>query len=116
MASEGLEAVVVQVQSKGVVRTRDQTVVSREHNTTVINRGSPGIQGIQGPVGPRPEFAFSSPSPTGPWIINHNLGFEPDVIVKDLGGNVVQAQLLHTSLNQVITYFNVPQAGTARCE
>lgn len=50
------------------------------------------------------------------WIINHNLGFYPDVTVLSPGLAEVGAHVLHTSLNQARVYFVVPYSGIARCE
>jgi hypothetical protein len=49
------------------------------------------------------------------WTINHNLGFKPDVALYDTGGNVVEAQILHHSNDQIYIYFNAAVAGAARC-
>jgi hypothetical protein len=50
------------------------------------------------------------------WIINHNLGFNPDTTVYDTGGQVVGVLVLNISVNQARVYAEPPLAGTARCE
>jgi hypothetical protein len=49
------------------------------------------------------------------WVINHHLGFQPNVEIRDTGGIELLAQVVHVSLHQAIAYFNSPTAGTARC-
>ncbi|WP_156113876.1 hypothetical protein [Meiothermus ruber] len=55
-------------------------------------------------------------SPSTEWIINHNLGFYPDVTVLSPGLAEVDAEVVHINVNQVRIYFVVPFAGIARCE
>lgn len=71
-------------------------------------------RGAQGPPGGT-AFEHVQPSPAAEWIINHNLGLEPNVEVLSVGGAVVDADVLHVSTNQVRVYFASAQAGRARC-
>lgn len=48
------------------------------------------------------------------WTINHNLGFRPSVSILDTGGNEIEADVRHTSTNQLVIYFAIPLAGVAR--
>lgn len=49
------------------------------------------------------------------WIFNHNLGGKPSgVAILNPGGAVVDAEVLHTSDNQLRVYFSSPQAGRVR--
>jgi hypothetical protein len=48
------------------------------------------------------------------WVINHNLGVRPAVAVMDTGGNELDADVVHFSLNQTRIYFAVATAGFAR--
>ena len=48
------------------------------------------------------------------WTINHNLGMRPAVTILDTGGNEVEADVAHTSFNQLVIRFAVPIAGIAR--
>lgn len=73
-------------------------------------------EGIQGPPGASGAgFVFSQPTPATEWVINHNLGFRPAVEIIDAGGNEVDAEVLHISVNQARVYFNAAIAGEARC-
>lgn len=72
--------------------------------------------GIQGPPGASGAgFVFSQPTPATEWVINHNLGFRPAVEIIDAGGNEVDAEVQHISVNQARVYFNAAIAGEARC-
>ena len=52
--------------------------------------------------------------PNTVWTINHNLGMRPAVTILDTGGNEVEADVVHTSFNQLVIRFAVPIAGIAR--
>lgn len=79
-------------------------------------QGPAGPAGAAGPAGPAGSFYLhtqSSASTT--WAVNHNLGFQPIVNVRDAGSVVVDADVVHTSANQLIVTFITPQTGTVRC-
>ncbi|PPD34045.1 MAG: hypothetical protein CTY19_05945 [Methylomonas sp.] len=52
--------------------------------------------------------------PATSWTINHNLGLRPAVSIIDTGGNEVEAEVSHTSANQLVIRFAIPLAGLAR--
>ncbi len=60
-------------------------------------------------------FDFTQAAPATPWIINHNLGYNPVVQLFSVGGLEMEATVLHVSVNQVQVTFLIPTAGTARC-
>lgn len=49
------------------------------------------------------------------WTVNHNLGFRPNINLYSAGGREMMAEVLHTSLNQTLVYFDNPTAGSAVC-
>lgn len=108
-----------------VVVNEPSTTLSVEEELAgiVIEIGIPGTMGppgIQGPIGPaggpaNPTFTFTQSSPLAGWIINHNLGFNPILTVTDIGGNEVEAEIVHISSNLTMVYFSQPQTGKARC-
>lgn len=59
-------------------------------------------------------YTHTQASPSDIWTINHNLGFRPAVELYDVGGREFDAEVLHTSANQVLVYLSAPTAGTAR--
>jgi hypothetical protein len=87
-------------------------------NTTTIEVNSPPptqIEIITNPVQIKGdsfasvEFDFNSPSDM--WIVNHNKGYYPSVIVLNIFGKVVLAEIEHISTNQVRLYFSSNQTG-----
>lgn len=48
------------------------------------------------------------------WIINHNLGYRPNLEVRNSGSQVVEAEIAHLSTNQARVYFVSAQTGEAR--
>lgn len=76
------------------------------------------IPGLRGPKGDSGDFAagflHTQASASSSWLVNHNLGFNPTVSVRSAGGAEIEAEVLHTSVNQTIITFSVPVTGTAR--
>lgn len=52
--------------------------------------------------------------PAAVWTINHNLGTRPAVAILDAGGNEIEADVTHLSMNQLVIRFAIPIAGVAR--
>lgn len=84
----------------------------------VAEQGPPGPPGADGPIGPPGAngggYVHSQASAEALWIINHNLGVRPSVSITETGGNELDAEVLHISLNQCHVVFNTPTAGLAR--
>jgi len=59
-------------------------------------------------------YLHTQSSASALWTINHNLGFRPTVSILDPGGNEIEADVRHTSANQLVITFAVPLAGLAR--
>ncbi len=71
---------------------------------------------LAGPPGtPTPEFTVTQSSPSASWIVNHNLGFHPLVTILTPGFVEMEAQITHTSNNQLLVGFASPQTGSVRC-
>jgi hypothetical protein len=70
--------------------------------------------GVQGPAGDGAGFNFTQAVAAQTWTINHNLGYTPSVTVFDTGGHEVEADVVNTSVNQTLVYFDVATAGSAR--
>lgn len=47
------------------------------------------------------------------WIINHNLGWRPQITVLSAGGIEVGADVRHITTNQARVFFSSPQTGSA---
>jgi hypothetical protein len=52
---------------------------------------------------------------TGPYskVITHNLGFYPNVTIKDSAGNVLETEIDYNSINQITLTMNQSFSGTA---
>ena len=59
-------------------------------------------------------YEFVQVSPARVWTVNHNLGLRPAVSIVDIGGAEVEADVRHTSPNQLVIHFAIPIAGLAR--
>ena len=47
------------------------------------------------------------------WIITHNLGFYPNITVKDSGGSIVEGEITYTNSNSLTVTFSASFSGTA---
>lgn len=56
---------------------------------------------------------FTQGSPADTWTVNHNLGRKPVVQLLSTGGAEMLGEILHTSDNQFIVYFDSALAGFA---
>lgn len=82
-------------------------------SVTVIKAGPQGPAGIAG--GDAANYEHTQVSAASSWVINHNLGFKPNVSVEEAGtGNGILASEIHHSNWQLELQFNTPRAGTAR--
>lgn len=94
--------------------------------TVAFGQGPIGPIGLVGPVGPGGPIGPQGPSgeaaqtktyhqviPASVWVINHNLGVFPSVVVVDSANSVVEGDILHNSPNQVTLTFVGAFAGTA---
>jgi hypothetical protein len=80
--------------------------------------GSIGPVGPVGPTGPSgsaaASFEYTQLIASNSWVINHGLGFKPNVSVFDVSGATIDASLIFHTDNQVEVQFLTPRAGTAR--
>jgi hypothetical protein len=97
-----------------VLEARDVAVYIDETRPLVVEMGPQGPPGPPGASGGA--YVHQQLTPATMWIINHNLGFYPDVTVLSTGLAEVDAEVVHISVNQVRVYFVTPFAGIARCE
>lgn len=59
-------------------------------------------------------LTFTQTTPLLQWVINHNFGKFPIVQIIDSGSNVIEAEVIHPSLNQTVVKFTVATAGIAK--
>ena len=83
---------------------------------TAAEAGPPGPPGPQGPKGDLAgRFLHTQSQDSDTWTVNHNLGYLPNVSVLSLGGLTLWAEIIHTSQNQLLVYFDEPTAGQVVC-
>ncbi len=85
-----------------------------EQQISVVTVGQQGPPGADGAAAASLAHVFVQATPSTLWIINHNLGFKPDVSVSDTTGSIVRAEVQNPSLNQTRIYFVLSLAGEAR--
>lgn len=83
------------------------------------------VVGIQGPVGPQgPAGADGADAfdltyhhiqavPTATWVITHNMGKYPSILVIDSGGSEVVGSIIYNSINQLTLTFSGGFSGDA---
>lgn len=81
---------------------------------TPFFQGPKGDKGDQGDVGPAPSFMFYQNTPESTWVIEHNLGFWPNVYVLDTNGDECEGEVQNVSFNRTDIFFSAPFAGRAR--
>lgn len=80
------------------------TVITVGSSSPVVVTAPEGIRGRQGPAGPPGgNFVYtSSGAPAASHVIDHNMGFHPNVQVFDqVTGSLVHTQPIHHSVNQL---------------
>ena len=74
----------------------------------IAGNGSPGDKGDIGGVYEHNQSAVSDV-----WVINHNLGYNPNVTIMDSGGSQVEAELWYNNLNSLEVRFSHGMSGKA---
>lgn len=73
---------------------------SSNYDTTWADLSVPTYEHVQGVV-------------SSYWEVNHNLGYYPNVVIKDSAGSFIEADINYTSINQLIITLSVPLSGVA---
>lgn len=82
-------------------------------HVSIVNAGPQGPPGVG--AGAASSYFYTQAAPASSWVINHNLGFRPNVTVEEAGtGDEIMCAEIHHSVTQVELQFNIPRAGTAR--
>jgi len=99
------------------VLSRERRVYTSRSGIRVVSVGvrPPRIVGPSGGGGAPTAFEHVQATPATTWVINHNLGFFPDIHVYTVGGAEIVAEVLHISPNQAMVYLAAPMVGRARC-
>lgn len=59
-------------------------------------------------------FIYEQAQPATMWIINHNLGYRPAVELLDTGGQEIDGDISHPTVNQTVIMLQPATAGIAR--
>ena len=86
-------------------------VVSAEVTARVVEVPT-GVPGAAGLDGVQAVYSHNQASALAIWTVLHNLGRYPAVTVK-VGADLVMADVVYISLNEVRITFATPQVGTA---
>lgn len=99
-----------------IVESDDKSQIFPVSLTTTVEINKV-TDGDFGPVdgGSTPTYTHNQTSPATSWTVNHNFGYRPSGIsVISVGGQVVNADITHTSVNQFIVSFSMPYSGMVR--
>lgn len=61
----------------------------------------------------RVSFMHTQNAVSNSWIINHNLGFRPNITVQDSAGTTYEGEINHTSANSLTVSFSAAFSGKA---
>lgn len=95
--------------------TEDTVLVGNPTMAKPAGTGEKGERGEPGPPGPGGgAYEHTQSTPSTEWVINHNLGYKPNVQTFTVGGQVFRGSVTHISNNQLVIGTVIPVAGTAR--
>ena len=86
-----------------------EQIIIEVNNNPVAIKGDKGDKGDAGAGVDSLEFAIETPSYE--WIINHNKGYYPSVVILNIVNNEMMAEVQYSSLNQCIIRFSSNQVG-----
>ena len=82
--------------------------------------GPAGPSGPTGPTGPQgpsgaavTSYVHAQASPSASWVVTHNLGMYPNVLVVDSAASVVEGEIVYNSVNQLTLTFAAAFSGSA---
>ncbi len=88
-------------------------VVVRPERQIVRVATAAGPQGPAGPPGDSAPVTHVQSAPAAAWIISHNLGRIPQVTVLNDAGELVLADVAHSSLTSLTVIHAAPRTGAA---
>lgn len=106
------EVTVIDLQGTVTVIETEQTVeVLESQSISVVSVGTVGPAGPAGASGTSYEHVQSAASAL--WVINHNLGYKPNVTIIDTLGRTVIGDLTYPNYNTVLITFTAAFSGSA---
>lgn len=103
---------VSSVSNTVVVTENGSSTVVTVPVTSTVTATTAGPQGPKGDAGAAYEYQQVLADTT--WTINHNLGYKPGVSVYNTGSQEIEAEVIHTSVNQTLIVLTLATAGFAR--
>lgn len=58
-------------------------------------------------------YQYYIPTPADVWTINHNLGFVPNVLTTDVGGNEISGEVVEATISKIVIHFSQSVSGYA---
>jgi hypothetical protein len=58
-------------------------------------------------------FTHTQLATSSQWTINHNLGFNPQISIRDNNGQIIEGQITYNNLNTITLDFSIAISGTA---
>jgi len=90
------------------------TVVESSNNVVITAPGPQGIQGVPGRDGINGgNFTFEQQSNSASWNVVHNLGYYPNVSIKEYGNKTVEGEVVYINANSLTILFSVAISGYA---
>lgn len=79
--------------------------------------GPQGIQGIQGVPGRDGDLHYrhTQSVPSNHWVVDHNLGKFPNVVVRDSAGQTIDVEVYYENENRLLILVESEFSGTADC-
>ena len=119
--------------TQGTLGTGTQGVQGSVGTGTQGTQGTIGVQGASGIGGAaldttddltegttnkyftvaRVSYEHTQGSASSSWVVNHNLGFKPNVTVVDSAGNIVEGEISYTNSNSITVSFQSAFSGYA---
>jgi hypothetical protein len=108
MPDDGFEVIVNETPVEIVTEDGDAQVFVTEDVVSVVSVGE------QGPPGPgQTTYTHNQGSASATWVITHNLGRHPSVVVIDSAGSVITPDVQYDSAYQVTVRFSAAFSGKA---
>ena len=115
--------------TQGVQGTQGLGTQGTQGSVGTGTQGTIGAQGTSGTAGStdsltegttnkyftvgRVSYEHTQGSTSNSWVINHNLGFKPNVTVVDSAGNIVEGEISYTNSNSITVSFQSAFSGYA---
>lgn len=108
MPDDGFEVIVNETPIEVVDENNEVQVLVTEDVVSVVTVGT------QGPAGPaQTTYTHNQASASATWVITHNLGRHPSVVVIDSAGSAIISDVQYDSEYQVTVRFSAAFSGKA---